>query len=95
LVHRPESRRIRGQHLVGEDEAAVRRDAELHFRVGQQDAAWFAQRATAIQHRDGQAPQPGRAVRANFGHHLVVRHWLVMIGRAALGRGREDRLGQP
>ena len=94
-VGRPEPRRVRREHLVGEDHLAVRRSRRTRpwcRRAGCRAARRSPGRgpSTSI----GQLAQLGRAVGADLGDHLGVRHRLVVVGRTALGRGREDRLRQ-
>ncbi len=92
-VGRPEARRVRGQRLVAEDERAVRVEAELELRVGEDDPARRGPvRAVAVE-RERDALRLGEQVGADQLGSLLARDVLV-VARLRLRRRREDRLGQ-
>ncbi len=97
-ARRPEPRRVRGQHLIGEQDRGTRfagDPAELELRVGQDQATLPGHLLGAPVHRQGEAPQPIGIAMSDRGHHGVEVHVLVVVAELGLGRGGEDRFRQP
>ena len=87
--------RVGGQHLVGQHDGAVAAAAELELGVGQDDAALPGDRLGAgvdVEGEVAQRPRVGLADGVDDGGEVDV---LVVLAELGLGRGREDRLGQP
>src|SRR5262249_60408645 len=89
---RPEPGRVRGQGLVAKDEL-VAIEAELEFRVGDDDPApQGIVRRESVQ-GERQALDLGEPLRADAARRLLARDVLVVAG-LRLGSRREDGLGQ-
>jgi hypothetical protein len=94
LVGRPEARRVRGEHLVGEHQPTVL-EAELHLGVRDEDAAFGSDLVAARQDRGREVSRATGHLLPHLGDDGDVGHRLVVLPHRRLGRGGEHRLGQP
>src|SRR5690606_24450348 len=94
LVLRPEAGGVRRQHLVDQEQRAVRELAELELRVRDDDALLGGQRAPALVDGEAAVAERGGQLLAHALCHLRERDVLV-VALLGLGRGREDRRVQP
>ncbi len=90
----PETRGVRRQHLIGQDDA-FRRSAKLKFRVGQDQAARFGMRGGLVVDGQRQALEFCRVGLADGRDGGRIGDVLVVRAGLALGRGSKERLRQP
>src|SRR5690606_11635003 len=76
---RPEARAVRRQHLVDDDQPAVRQHAELELRVGDDDPGLFGDLATALIDREAALAQLVRELVTYATLHVVERDVLVVL----------------
>src|SRR5438105_3744822 len=90
----PEARRVGGKDLVDHEEAAVRRRAELEFRVGDDDAAPGGVLAARVVQGEAGLLQLVGLTAAQRLRHVRDRHVLV-VPHLGLGGRRKDRGVEP
>src|SRR6185503_2850591 len=93
LVGRPEPRRVRGERLVAEDEAARPVEAELELRVGEDDppaAGVLGDEPVERERNLFDLVEAGLADQLDRSRAIDV----LVVPRRRLRRGREDRLRQ-
>src|SRR5690606_24335534 len=95
LVRRPVARGVGGEHLVHHVQAAVGVGAELELGVGQQDPALGrVGGGVLVQAQGGVADLFGQVGAGQLDRGVEVDVLVVGADRG-LGRGGEDRFGQP
>jgi hypothetical protein len=99
-VRRPIARAVRRQHLIDQDQLVgaaalgIQGVAELELRVGKNDPAVQGILGPGGVDGQGRVPQPLDDLPPAHRTGLLEVQRLVVAARG-LGRGREDRLGQP
>ena len=93
LVGRPEPRAVRRQHLVDQDQVAVRQGAPLQLGVGHDHPPARGVSGRLAVHEQGAEPQPGGPVLAHRLGQPLERHVLV-VPAVGLRRRRKNRLRQ-